>query len=172
MSVVDLDVTQYTMHPITGSCLCGGVAFEVTGIPLKFIYCHCRSCRKSSGSVHAANLAFPEGSVRWTQGENLIELFVDAKENPGFPRCFCRCCGSPLPKLSRNRKFWVVPGGSLDSDPGMRPQANIYWAEHAPWYVSADQIAKNEGPLEPNKPPQRTPGTVPSSLNEPEARRP
>lgn len=140
-----LVVRRDTMKPITGSCLCGKVAFEVTGTPFKFLYCHCRSCQKSSGSVHAANLAFPGGSVRWTQGEDLIELFVDTKENPGFPRCFCRSCGSPLPKLSRNRQFWAVPSGLLDSDPGMKPQANIYWAEHAHWYVSADQIAKHEG---------------------------
>jgi len=134
------------MKPITGSCLCGQVAFEVTAAPLKFLYCHCRSCQKSSGSVHAANLAFPAGSVRWTQGEDRIELFVDTKENPGFPRRFCRACGSPVPKLSRNGQFWVVPSGLLDSDPSLRPQANIYWAEHAPWYVSADHLVKHEGP--------------------------
>jgi len=140
-------VRPNTMKLITGSCLCGKVAFEVTGVPFKFLYCHCRSCQKSTGSVHAANMAFPEDSVRWTRGEDLIERFVDTSENPGFPRWFCRSCGSPVPKLSRNRQFWVVPSGLLDSDPGMRPQANIYWAEHAPWYVSADQIAKNEGSL-------------------------
>ena len=136
--------------------MCGQVTFEVTGTPIRFIYCHCRSCQKSSGSVHAANLAFPEGSVKWTQGENLVEFFVDTKENPGFPRCFCRSCGSPVPKLSRNRQFWVVPSGALDADPGMRPQANIYWAEHAPWYVSADQLAKHEGSLVPNQSPDPT----------------
>jgi len=52
-----------------------------------------------------------------------------------------------MPKVSRTQQFWVVPSGSLDADPGMRPQANIFWAEHAPWLVSADQIAKNEGRL-------------------------
>lgn len=135
------------MNSITGSCLCGEVAFEVTGEPLRFLFCHCRSCQKSSGSLHAANLAYPSGSVRWTRGEDLLELFVDTKENPGFPRCFCRRCGSPVPKVSRNRQFWVVPSGSLDFDPVMRPQASIYWAEHAPWYVSADQLPKNDGPL-------------------------
>jgi hypothetical protein len=139
------------MKPIPGSCLCGEVAFEVTGTPVRFIYCHCRSCQKSSGSVHAANVAFPEGAVRWTHGEDLIEFFVDTKENPGFPRSFCRNCGSPVPKLSRNRQFWVVPSGSLDSDPGMKPLTNIFWMEHAPWYVSADQLTKLEGPLVPNK---------------------
>lgn len=134
------------MKPITGSCLCGKVAFEVSGIPLMFLYCHCRSCQKSSGSVHAANLAFPENSLSWTRGKELIERFVDTTENPGFPRCFCRSCGSPVPKLSRNRKFRVVPGGLLDSAPGMKPQANIYWGEHAPWFVPAEQITKHEGP--------------------------
>lgn len=135
------------MKPISGSCLCGKVAFEVTGTPIRFVYCHCRSCRKSSGSVHAANLVFPEGSVRWTQGEDIIEPYVDTRENPGYSRCFCRNCGSPIPKLTRNRQRWNVPSGSLDSDPGIRPQANIYWAEHAPWYLSADQISKNDGTL-------------------------
>jgi hypothetical protein len=135
------------MELITGSCLCGKVAFEISGTPVKFLYCHCSSCQKSTGSVHAANLAFPEDAVRWRLGEELIERFVDTSENPGFQRWFCRCCGSPVPKLSRNRQFWVVQSGLLNSDPGMRPQANIYWAEHAPWYVSADQIAKNEGSL-------------------------
>lgn len=138
------------MELITGSCLCGKVAFEVIGAPFKFLYCHCRSCQRSSGSVHVANLAFPEDSVRWTQGEGLIERFVDTIENPGFPRWFCRSCGSPLPKLSRSQKFWVIPSGTLDRDPGMRPQANIYWAEHAHWYVSADQLPKYDGAL-PNK---------------------
>ena len=133
------------MNPIKGSCLCGEVSFEVAGTPTRFLYCHCRSCQKSSGSVHAANLAFPLDSIRWTTGKDLVETFVDSKENPGYPRCFCRKCGSPVPKLSRSRQFWVVPSGSLDSDPGTRPQTNIYWAEHAPWYVSPDLIPRNDG---------------------------
>ena len=134
------------MNPIKGSCLCGGVAFEVSQPPLKYLYCHCRSCQKSSGSIHAANLAFPQDSLTWTRGENSTELFIDTEDNPGFPRCFCKKCGSPVPKLSRNRKFWVVPSGSLDTDPGMRPEANIYWAEHAKWFEPADQIPKHDGP--------------------------
>ncbi|WP_415907840.1 GFA family protein [Oleiharenicola sp. Vm1] len=135
------------MTPISGSCLCGQVTYEVTGTPLRFLYCHCRSCQKSSGSLHAANLAFPGDSVRWTQGEDLVALFVDTQENPGFPRGFCRNCGSPVPKRSRNGQFWVVPSGSLDADPDLRPQANIYWAERAPWCVPVDQIPRHEGPL-------------------------
>lgn len=61
-----------------------------------------------------------------------------------YPRAFCRQCGSPVPKLSRNGQFWVVPSGSLNMDPGIRPQGNIYWAEHAPWLVSFEEIQKHE----------------------------
>lgn len=135
------------MEPITGSCLCGNVVFEISGSPIKFLYCHCRSCQKASGSVHNANLAFAQDAVKWKRGEEGIERFVDTAENPGYPRWFCRRCGSPVPKLSRNRQFWVVPSGTLNSDPGMRPQANIFWSEHAPWYVPADDLAKHDGPF-------------------------
>lgn len=136
---------DHFMKTLNGSCLCGGVAFKVTGEPFIFLYCHCRSCQKSSGSVHVANLGFPLDSVSWTRGEDLIGRFVDAQDNPGFTRCFCRNCGAVLPKLSRNQKFWVVPSGLLDSDPGMRPQGNIFWAERAPWYVPVEGIATFEG---------------------------
>jgi hypothetical protein len=102
---------------------------------------------KRVGSFHNANIAFPADSVTWRRGEELIERYVDSSENPGYPRWFCRHCGSPVPKLSRNQRFWVVPSGSLDSDPGIRPQANIYWAEHATWYTTADDLPKHEGPL-------------------------
>lgn len=131
-----------TMNAITGSCLCGQIGFAVTGAPLRFLYCHCRSCQKASGTLHNANLAFPKEALAWTRGEALIGRFVETVENPGYPRWFCRTCGSPVPKPSRNGEWWVVPSGALDADPGMRPQANIFWSEHAPWYVSGDQLPK------------------------------
>jgi hypothetical protein len=139
------------MRTITGSCLCGQVRFALSEEPFLFLYCHCRSCQKSSGSVHAANLAFPADALRWTAGEALIQHFVEAVENPGFPRSFCKNCGSPVPKKSRNGQFWVVPSGLLDVDPGLRPQANIYWDERALWFVPADHIVTHEGAL-PRKP--------------------
>ena len=152
------------MKTLNGSCLCGSVAFKVTGEPFIFLYCHCRSCQKSSGSVHVANLGFPLDSVSWTRGDDLIGRFVDAKGNPGFTRCFCRNCGAALPKLSRNQKFWVVPSGLLDSDPKMRPQGNIFWAEHAPWYVPAEQIPTFEGPyVEQGAAPNGGPATHPGN---------
>lgn len=30
--------------------------------------------------------------------------------------------------------------GSLDDDPGVRPERNIYWKYRAPWYTNVDEL--------------------------------
>ena len=130
------------MTSLSGSCLCGGVRFEADLPADLFQYCHCSSCRKSSGSAHAANLMFPLTALRWTRGEDLIGRFTDEHANPGYGRWFCTTCGSPIPRLSRTRKFWVVPAGTLDSAPRIEPQRNIYWDDRASWFVNCEALPK------------------------------
>jgi len=44
---------------VTGSCLCGGVRFEVT-LPFSDAnYCHCSRCRKHSGAEAAVTARVP-----------------------------------------------------------------------------------------------------------------
>ena len=49
---------------IRGSCLCGGVAFEIDGAPLWSHYCHCSRCRKVSGAAFSAPLFVPAAAFR------------------------------------------------------------------------------------------------------------
>ena len=44
----------------TGSCLCGGVAYEIHGKLAPVEYCHCSQCRKTSGHFVAAAACIPE----------------------------------------------------------------------------------------------------------------
>ena len=39
-----------------GSCLCGTITFEVSGLE-QLTYCYCSRCRKDSGSADAADIA-------------------------------------------------------------------------------------------------------------------
>jgi hypothetical protein len=48
----------------TGSCLCGNVRYELTAELGDFGYCHCTSCRKASGSAHAANAPISRAHFR------------------------------------------------------------------------------------------------------------
>ncbi|KAI1304000.1 Mss4-like protein [Xylaria venustula] len=41
---------------IRGSCMCGGVTFELTGEPIGTTLCHCTECRKCAGANGSTNL--------------------------------------------------------------------------------------------------------------------
>ena len=132
----------------TGACLCGAVSYRLTGPVLGFQYCHCSRCRRFSGSAHAANLFVATEHLAWTAGEELVGTWLlDA--DPPFPTAFCRTCGSNLPYRSSSGKAWVVPAGSLDEDPGVKPARSIFWESRAPWYRHVSDLpAHAEWPMD------------------------
>jgi len=124
-----------------GSCLCGEVGYEITGPFSLFQYCHCSRCRKFSGSAHASNLFVAPERFKWTRGEERVGRFEhpDAKY---FATCFCKNCGSSLPWANQTQTVIVVPAGTLDADPGIRPSQNIYWDSRADWYEDVCNLQK------------------------------
>ena len=129
---------------ISGSCLCGKVKFELRGPFGSFFVCHCSRCRKATGSAHASNIFTKPEDLSWTDGEDLIRGFkLDSAKM--FGRNFCAECGSPVPRVSAERKLLVIPAGALDEDPGIRPENIIFWDNRAHWYdamSSAPRFAK------------------------------
>lgn len=128
------------MNSCTGSCLCGAVAYQIEGPYLMFQYCHCSRCRKFTGSAHGSNLFVESGKFRWLKGEERVGRY-EMPEAKYFASCFCRDCGSSLPWRPKNSdKAVVVPAGTLDQDPGIKPERNIFWASRAPWRVECAAI--------------------------------
>lgn len=127
----------------TGSCLCGEVAYEVVGPFKVFQYCHCSRCRKFTGSAHASNIFVPPERFKWTKGEALIGRFepADAKY---FATCFCKQCGSSLPWAAQGGKNIVIPAGTLEHDPDIKPMWNIFWGSKASWFDGTEQLAKHD----------------------------
>ncbi len=125
-----------------GSCLCGGVAYVVEGAPLRWWQCHCSRCRKARGAAYASNLFTAADGVRFTHGEELARSYKlpDAKY---FMQVFCRTCGSPLPRIDASRDYAIIPTGSLDDDPGMRPQAHIFVGSKASWDTIGDDVPQH-----------------------------
>ncbi len=114
----------------SGSCLCGGVQYEISGEVVRFSHCHCGRCRKATGTGHATNLILKSDQVTWLKGEELLRRFK-VPEAERFSTCFCTQCGSPLPRVLPALGMVLIPAGSLDSDPGIRPQAHIFWDSRA-----------------------------------------
>ena len=124
---------------ITGSCLCGAVGYAICGNLGIFQYCGCSRCRKFTGSAFASNLLVSPGDFRWLRGEQHVGRY----ELPGvrhFATSFCRQCGSSLPWLAQSGKSVIVPAGTLDQDPQIRPMQNIYCASRAVWYVEPTSL--------------------------------
>jgi hypothetical protein len=125
-----------------GSCLCGEVAFEIEGAPLRAYNCHCSRCRRGRSAAHATNVFYPIESFRWTRGaENVAAYRVP--EARRFAVAFCRRCGGAVPRLSTELRGAIVPAGSLDTDPGMQPLAHIYVGSKAEWFDITDGLPQH-----------------------------
>jgi len=115
-----------------GSCLCGAVSYEITGTPFAFFHCHCRRCRKSNGTGHASNVLLKPESFTWTAGEDNLGGF-QVPDAERFRTVFCKTCGSPLPRATPDLSMAVIPAGSLDTEPPLKPTARIFWDSRTDW---------------------------------------
>lgn len=128
---------------IKGSCLCGAVAYQYHGPEMVFQYCHCSRCRKFTGSAHAANIIVDPEQFEWIRGEDMVGRF-EHPEAKHFATCFCKQCGSSLPWMAKSGRSVVIPAGTLDQDPGIRPRQNIFWQSRAEWRVEVDSLPHHD----------------------------
>lgn len=78
---------------IRGSCLCGGVRFEVDAEPERLTFCHCTTCKRISGGVATANVGVPTAAIRIVEGADLVRTF---QPDEGSAKTFCSVCGTNL----------------------------------------------------------------------------
>ena len=91
----------------------------------------------------------PREGFRLLAGEELIEVH---RPEGGMVKAFCRLCGSSLfggtwpdgPEIS-------IRFGSLDGDPGIRPQVRSFVESSAPW----EEIPRDGLPQFPGRAPSR-----------------
>jgi hypothetical protein len=117
------------MH--AGSCLCGAITYEVHGELSDFGHCHCRSCRKSSGSASGANAGVDRAHFRLLSGADTLREF---ESSPGKLRVFCSHCGSPIfAYLTKSPDVLRIRLGSLDTPFAARARAHTFVSHQADW---------------------------------------
>jgi hypothetical protein len=138
------------MSVIRGSCLCGGVKFEIDGPLLRPLNCHCTFCRKQHGAAFRSRARVRRSDFRWIQGEELVTYY---EATPGYRRGFCRVCGSPIingaephsPFAQSHPQILTEYGialSTLDDDPGVRPESHCFVRSKAPWFEITDDLAQ------------------------------
>lgn len=90
--------------PLTGSCLCGAVAYRVQShAPVPFMRCYCSICRKQGGGGgYAINLSGIAGTMEVDDDETVATFSAEVTGDDGATRTssaersFCRTCGAAL----------------------------------------------------------------------------
>ena len=117
--------------PITGGCLCGAVRYEVTAPFVSAGYCHCTRCQRRTGTSASASARVAPGSLRITSGEELVAAWAPPE---GFLKCFCTACGGALwSRDPGDAETISVRLGTVDLEPGIRPQYRQFVAYAARW---------------------------------------
>ena len=120
------------MTILEGGCLCGEISFEIDAQLKRFYFCHCEQCRKLTGSAFASNIQAQPNEITWIRGADSMTRF-DYPGKDSYTRVFCAKCGSSLPFINERGNTLYIPAGSLDSDPGILPDTNIFWDDRATW---------------------------------------
>ncbi len=127
---------------IQGSCLCGGVRFEIVRAVGPFELCHCRRCRKASGSAFVAGLGVRTEDFRLLAGSDVITTYEAPilERPPAYRTSFCSRCGSPVPNPAPDAEWFEIPAGLLDDDPVLRPDKHIFVELKAPWFEITEDL--------------------------------
>jgi hypothetical protein len=116
---------------LTGSCLCGAVAYQVDAPLERIVHCHCRTCRKTHGTAFSSVTAVPREKFRWTRGEDVLSAY---ESSPGKLRRFCSRCGSHIMAERVAQPVVMLRLGCLDTAVDERPQMHIWRSNAASWY--------------------------------------
>jgi len=130
--------------PITGTCQCGHVHYEVSEEPIVTVACHCRECQKLSASAFSLTMVIRAESFRLLSGE--LTAFERPTDAGGTAVChFCPGCGNRV--YHENPAvpgfFRLKPGG-LDDTSQIVPQAHLWASRAQPWFEFPEGVPRFE----------------------------
>jgi hypothetical protein len=130
--------TQRTPDTSTfdGGCFCGAVRFRLTAPLTQTCYCHCESCRRSSGAPFVAWCTV--GTDRFALAHGRLALH---ESSPGVRRGFCAQCGTSLTYAHEERPGEIdVAIAALDDSGPVAPTRHIWVEDKLPWLCIDDGL--------------------------------
>lgn len=125
---------------VQGGCLCGAVRYQIDGQLFDVENCHCSMCRRFHGAAFSTYAKFNPEDFRWLQGESKVVVY---RSSPGQGWAFCRTCGSSL-GLPGGDKLIEITLGTVDGDPGVRPERHTFVGSKASWYEILDPLPQHD----------------------------
>ena len=112
---------------LTGACSCGALTVACSGSPVRVSVCHCRDCKRRTGSAFSWNARFARTDVRI--GGQPASWSVQGPSGAVTTRQFCpRCSAIVAYSSDADPDVVAIPCGCLD-DPGRLVPHRTAWAE-------------------------------------------
>jgi hypothetical protein len=129
---------------LSGGCLCGAVRYEYSGELGAANYCHCRDCKRVTGSAFNIGVRLQAEKLHIT---GQVKSFTkNGTSGNAIAREFCPECGSPLFTRAPSRPEFVwLRAGSLDDSSLIEPSYQIWTDSAVPWAYIADDLPKYSG---------------------------
>jgi hypothetical protein len=125
---------------INGGCLCGKVHYEVNGPLFNVHHCHCSLCRRQHGAAFSTYAGLDPKDFKWIVGEDYVKVYETASA-AGWG--FCTGCGSSLVGTEKG-EVNMITLGTVEGDPGIRPDSHVFVGSKAEWYEVSDDIPQFE----------------------------
>lgn len=134
------------MAHYTGSCLCGGIQYQIRGELAPVQICHCQACRKAQGSALVTNIPVPARQFSLITGEALLASY---ESSPGKARVFCSRCGSPILSRRQDQDVVRIRAGTLDGQVPLTLSGHAFVGSKANWWPITDDLPGLEAGLPP-----------------------
>ena len=130
------------MKILQGSCLCGDIAYEISGPLIGTLNCHCIMCRKAHGSAFRTRASVKTDDFQFLKGEHQLTYF---ESSSGERRSFCKKCGSVIiTRFDHSPKYLGFALGTLDTDPGVKIEQHVFTEYKAPWFEITDDLPQSK----------------------------
>ncbi len=128
------------MSHYSGSCLCGGVRFEIDGEIRDVLACHCIQCRKTTGNYMSAT-ACGKDHLNLISSDTLAWY----QSTPGHKRGFCNRCGASMFWQPEDREYVAISAGTIDGKLNKKLIGHIYCDYAGDYYeISGGDFQKGE----------------------------
>ncbi|MCC4265814.1 GFA family protein [Oceanimonas baumannii] len=127
-------------YPLTGSCQCGNVSYQLLSEPQMIVACHCKECQKLSTSAFSITALVNTDQIRF-QGE-MKEWRRTADSGNINGAMFCPTCGNRIYHFNPDKPDTLkLKPASLADTRLIKPVAHVWVSEKQDWYQIPEGVA-------------------------------
>jgi hypothetical protein len=138
--------------PYLGTCLCGGVKFELVDDPLTYYVCHCTDCQRRTGGAALPVMWVRRSAIKVVDGDPVLRIF-DMGDGRQRRSKLCERCDTRLwAEPSDRPDIAILRPGTLLNQNDFQPVAHLYVRSKQSWLSIPEGAVQFETqPIEPGE---------------------